>query len=141
MNREPIDRGEHHRGKREKHRLVTGNTGTTHRLSSYSSLPSCPSLFSFIVSDCIDFVSRDASESFDSSFFEEGSTRRRISINFRSEISVSLGDGFLRGDLSWKYSQGLSSFFPNRIERGESLNPVNFPPIFPILFPEYRVSS
>lgn len=82
-----------------------------------------------------------ASESFDSSFFEEGSTRRRISINFRSEISVSLGDGFLRGDLSWKYSQGLSSFFPNRIERGESLNPVNFPPIFPILFPEYRVSS
>lgn len=35
-----------------------------------------------------------ASESFDSSFFEEGSTRRRISINFRSEISVSLGDVF-----------------------------------------------
>lgn len=140
MNREPIDRGEHHRGKREKHRLVTRNTGTTHRLSSYSSLPSCPSSLSLFPTASILFLA-SASESFDSSFFEEGSTRRRISINFRSEISVSLGDGFLRGDLSWKYSQGLSSFFPNRIERGESLNPVNFPPIFPILFPEYRVSS
>lgn len=98
MNCEPIDRGEHRR-EREKHHLATGNTGNTHRLSSYSSLPLF--LFSFIVSHCIDFIFRDASEFFDSFFFlflkryEERLIRRRISINFRSEISVFLGEVFL----------------------------------------------
>lgn len=56
MNREPIDRGEHRRGKREKHRLVTRNTGTTHRLSSYSSLPSCPSSLSLFPTASILFL-------------------------------------------------------------------------------------
>lgn len=122
MNCEPIDRGEHRR-EREKHHLATGNTGNTHRLSSYSSLPLF--LFSFIVSHCIDFIFRDASEFFDSffflfSFFE---TIRREIDTAQDFDQFSIGNfcfswrSFL-GDLSWKCSQGLSSIFPTVSSEG-----------------------